>query len=72
MKYSFTGIAPGAYTFGVSPLEDVPTFTTIPIILTQDNNDGIHFVSSKSATGFTIVDRQIGRIPSVTVMIIGQ
>lgn len=69
-KWSFTGIGPGTYTFGVAPLSGMPQgFDSVPAIFTQDNNSGLHYVTNKTATGFTIVDRNLGVAPSVTVVI---
>lgn len=70
-KWSFTGIGPGTYTYGTSPLTGVPSdFSAAPILYTQNNNDGDHYVTNKTATGFTIVDRGLGSMPSITVVIL--
>lgn len=69
--WSFTGLGPGAYTFGTAPFSSMPSgFDVAPYLYTQNNNDGDHYVTGLSATGFTIVDRGLGQSPSVSALII--
>jgi len=69
----FSGIGPGDYIFGTAPLAGMPAdFTVAPYVFTQNNNDGDHYLTNKTVTGFTIVDRGIGSVPSVSVTIIRQ
>lgn len=70
-RWSFTGVGPGAYTFGTAPLTGMPSsFAAAPIIYTQDNNSGQHYLTGKTTTGFTVVDKFIGQPPSITVVIV--
>jgi len=73
MKYQFSNITPGVYTFGVSPLTGMPSsFTSAPFIHVQRNNEGEPFLEQITTTGFTLVDRFIGPPPVVTITIIEQ
>lgn len=69
--WSFTGIGPGSYTFGTASLAGMPAgFSIAPYVYTQNNNDGDHYLTNLTATGFTITDKGIGPVPSISVLII--
>ena len=73
MEYQFSNIAPGVYTFGTAPLIGMPSsFSSAPFIHVQRNNEGKSFVTARSTTGFTLVDRGLGPAPVVTITIIDQ
>ena len=68
--WSFSGLMAGNYTFGTSPLTGMPAgFDKSPVVWTQNNNYGDHYITNRTATGFTIIDRGTGSIPSVTAVI---
>lgn len=71
MKWQFSNIAPGVYTFGVVPLLGMPSsFAVAPYVHVQPNNEGESFRPAVSTTGFEIVDRFTSAPPIVTVTII--
>lgn len=71
MEWQFSGLGPGTYTFGTAPLTDMTEeFEAVPFIHAQQNNDGMGFVTARTTTGFTIVDRGFGPPPEMTITII--
>lgn len=69
--YTFSGLTPGAYVFGTSPLTGMPAeFPNVPFIHILNNNDGSHYIENQSESGFILRDKGEGNIPSVTVTII--
>lgn len=71
MEYQFPNITPGVYTYGAAPLTGMPSsFTTAPFVHRQPNNEGKSFITNRTTTGFTLVDRGLGPTPIVTITVI--
>lgn len=69
--YTFNGLTPGNYSFGVAPLTGMPSFfQSLPFIHVRNNNDGEHYIANLSGSGFILADKGEGAAPSVTITII--
>lgn len=63
-------LSAGVYKFGEGDLLNSPIQGDAPLVLSENNNDGDHFIKSVDYDGFTIKDKGLGDAPNVSVVIV--
>jgi hypothetical protein len=64
------GLSAGTYNFGEGDFLNNNVYGDAPLVLSENNNDGDHFINPVTYDGFTIQDKGIGSAPNVSVAII--
>lgn len=67
---TYKGVSVGVHTFGSAPFTDLPaTLANVPVVMPVVVGDGDAGVSNITTGGFTLVDRGIGTITSIDILV---